>query len=214
MKRLMFIAVLSAFMAGPAIADLVSSTGAVNYIGAMPVPLDLRLDQKQSDTDIFVFDEMQNLTLASALSVDITSAGSYDQKSDLTPGKIPAGAVVNSYLIHVDPVDYSSGLVWYTGSITFSNRILGVITETKTLNDSDSVVGVGTTTYSTSTLRGLEWTNQDKVIVSISPDNMTMTLGTAEALDNIRVIEAPVPGAILLGLLGLTAAGVKLRRFA
>ncbi len=33
-------------------------------------------------------------------------------------------------------------------------------------------------------------------------------------IDNVRVAPVPVPGALLLGMLGLGAAGVKLRRFA
>jgi len=32
--------------------------------------------------------------------------------------------------------------------------------------------------------------------------------------DTFRVSAVPVPGAVLLGILGLTAAGVRLRRFA
>lgn len=34
------------------------------------------------------------------------------------------------------------------------------------------------------------------------------------AIDNLQVTQVPIPGAVLLGLLGMTAAGVKLRKFA
>ena len=93
----------------------------------MPVPLNLELNKYESNTDIFVFDEKQDLTLTSDVYVDITKAGTYNDAGDLTPGTIPAGTLVNSYLIHVDPVGTASSLFKYDGSITFSNKILGVI---------------------------------------------------------------------------------------
>lgn len=34
------------------------------------------------------------------------------------------------------------------------------------------------------------------------------------AIDNLQVAQVPIPGAVLLGMLGLGAAGIKLRRFA
>ena len=38
--------------------------------------------------------------------------------------------------------------------------------------------------------------------------------GLIEVVDNIEFNVVPVPGAVLLGLLGLSAAGIKLRKFA
>lgn len=215
MKRILFILVLSVFIAGPTLADLISSTGAVNYIS--PIPSDLSLDKYESDTDIFVFDEMRNLTLTSALSVDIAVAGTYNDAGDLVGagGIIGAGTIVNSYIVHVDPVGTPTGLVTYQGSITLSNKILGLIVNTSGLNNTDSVLGASGTSYDTSTMRGLEFTSQDQVELWVSPDGMAMTLKASNVLDNIRVVElVPVPGAVLLGMLGLGAAGVKLRKFA
>ena len=34
------------------------------------------------------------------------------------------------------------------------------------------------------------------------------------AIDNVEVTVVPVPGAVLLGILGLSVAGIKLRKFA
>ena len=217
MRKTIFIAVVCAVVGTPAMADITGVTGDVLQVS--PIPSDLRLDAYESDNDIFVFDEKQNLILPSDVSVDITQAGIYNDAGDLTPGTITAGTVVNSYLIHVDPVRTATSLFTYEGSITFSNRILGVIVNAQSLNDSDSVLGIDTTTYWQSgsywSYRGLEWTPQDEVQISISLDGMTMHLEASNVLDNVRVVElVPVPGAVLLGMLGLGVVGVKLRKHA
>jgi len=215
MRKIVFIAVVLAFGAGPVMADITAVTGDV--VEVSPIPSDLTLNVYESDENIFVFDEKQNLLLPSDVDVDITQAGTYNDAGDLTPGTIAAGTAVNSYLIHVDPEGTAPSLVTYEGSITFSNRILGVIVNAQSLNDSDSVLGIDTTTYWQSgsywSYRGLEWTPQDEVLISISLDGMTMHLEASNVLDNIRVVEAvPVPGAVLLGMLGLSVVGVKLRK--
>lgn len=194
-------------------ADLTSYTGDVVY--SSTIPADLTLHAYESNSDIFVFDEKQNLALTGPLDVDIAVAGTYNQESDLAGkgGTIGAGTLVNSYIIHVDPVGIPNGLVPYSGSITFSNTILGVIVTTSSLNSTDSVLGIDTTSYYTGANRGLEWTNQDELELSISLDGMTMHLKALEIIDDIRVIEqVPVPGAVLLGMLGLGMACAKLRK--
>jgi hypothetical protein len=47
----------------------------------------------------------------------------------------------------------------------------------------------------------------------MSTTSIVGNLGYGPALDNVSVVPVPLPGAILLGLLGLSAAGAKLRKF-
>jgi hypothetical protein len=49
---------------------------------------------------------------------------------------------------------------------------------------------------------------------SISSLRIATQESTWQYLDNVELSQVPVPGAVLLGFLGLGAAGVKLRRFA
>jgi len=215
-KRFLFILLVCTLSATPIFADLYGPTGDVQY--GVSIPGDLSLNANESDDTIFAFDEQRNLLLTSDLSADIVSYGFYNESGDLSGagGIIAAGTRVNSYLFHADPVgEPTSPLVVYEGSAKFSNQILGVIVQTVSLNATDSVLGAGGTTYYTGVNRGLEFTSQDQVTLSIAYDTLTLHLETGNVLDHVRVIEAvPVPGAVLLGLLGLSVAGVKLRRFA
>ena len=153
-KKLLLILLLLMFASVPALADLVGS-GAVYYQPSIPTNLDL--GKYESDTDIFVFDEQQNLILSNNLYVDIGQPDTYNDSDDLVGagGTILAGTPVNCYLVHIDPIGVPGSIVTYSGSVTFSNKILGVIVETSTLNATDSVLGVGATTYYTYANRGL-----------------------------------------------------------
>ncbi len=140
--------VLLALMATSAHAGVTGTTGAISYEGPMPSGLDLTTNGTESDVVIFAWDEQQNVTLGVDLSVDITDTGTYTRSDSPTPGIIPSGTPVSSYILHFDedgdqPTELS-------GSITFDTAILGLIMETNPPNSlvaSDGVVGIGTTTY-------------------------------------------------------------------
>jgi hypothetical protein len=216
-SKLFLSIMITAALVVPAAADITGTSGQVAYNSALTIPSNLDLNQVESNALIRVFDEQQVLTLNDPLFVDIAMPGTYNEVGDLVgaSGTIPGGTAVNSYLIHVDPLGSGTTLVSYSGSITFSNPILGVIVQTDTLNNTDGIPGAAPgTTYYTGVNRGLEWTNQDEVILSLSMNTLTLSLKAANILDNIRVIEAvPVPAAVLIGILGLGVAGLKLRKY-
>jgi hypothetical protein len=63
----------------------------------------------ESDTHIRLVEEQRGVTLAAPLNVDMSAAGTYDLANPALPGVIPAGTVVNSYLLHLDREDPAVG---------------------------------------------------------------------------------------------------------
>jgi hypothetical protein len=198
--------------AGSAVADIIGTTGAIDLLPSAPPSV--KIGALQSNTQIFTFNEQQFLTLPSAISVDITAAGSYPPNT-LTPGTLAAGTQVESDFLHTDPKNNSS---MYDGSVTFSTPILGVIVLSASLNATDSLLGAPGTLYQTGdSERGLELTSgQDSVMVSSDLKTLTVHFFTHGNLDEVRVLTAvtPEPSSIVIagcGALFLTLAA-RLRR--
>jgi hypothetical protein len=98
-----------------------------------------------NDTQAFVFVEQACATLATGLAVDVINpAGTY---SDVLTqrGVISAGTQVDSYYVHFDRVQTSSGTV--SGTLTFDRPVLGLIYLTPTLNSTDATIGAPGTQY-------------------------------------------------------------------
>lgn len=134
-------------------------------------------------------------------------------------GTVPVGTSVRSYILHFDPVGRDSVPVYELHEeLTFDERVLGVIFDTASnpgqLAATDSTLGLGAGFYeSSSTHRKFE-EGQDKWNdIAILGNSVTFNLFTNSSMDEVRIVTTPVPGAVLLGMLGLSAAGVRLRRF-
>lgn len=193
MKRsLVFLTVLvSTIVAIPVVsfAEIVSTSGAVVEITPPP---SVRPDQLESDTQIFAFEEQQSVTLASAVSVDITQPGTYDDSSDLTPGTIPAGTTVSSHFLHADApgpcVDPT-----LEGTVVFDADIIGIIVTPSNLNSSDHLGAPGTE-YPTWDRRAMELDTQDDFIIE-QIDRRTVVIhvqidapNTCREFDQVRII--------------------------
>ena len=113
----------------------VFSTSGITQIAP---PASVARNMTESNETIFLFEEQQELVLDSDLAVDITAPGTYG-----TPGGgvIPAGTCINSYFIHYDLIDAS---FYRSGSVTFEEEVLGLITSTDKLDDSDWLGAAGT----------------------------------------------------------------------
>ncbi|QDT65505.1 FecR family protein [Calycomorphotria hydatis] len=84
---------------------------------------------------------------------------------------IPAGTVVDSYLLHFDAGKYS--LTPPIGSATFNGSILGVVTDQQDLLKLDNLVGNPSANYPPDDFRGLE-SGDDQF--EISPDRKTISV--------------------------------------
>ncbi len=122
-----------------------SIEGDIAYLNQPPASVEL--GALVSDSDLFVFAEKQNHTLAGDLNVDLSQPGDYfpdtipeDQQTweALNPGVIPAGTRVDSYYFHYDNQTYNDtfnlrrylnciGQYQVSGQITFKQPVLGVV---------------------------------------------------------------------------------------
>jgi hypothetical protein len=154
------------------------TSGLIRFL-ATPPPSAVFGSGLESNSQLTCFRERSAYTLPKAVSVNMTPAGS--------AGSVPAGTVVDSFLLMLDPVGHSSATV--SGNVSFGGEILGIIWLAGTLDQTDPIVGAPETQYPTGLgARGVE---SGQGIVFIASDHQTVTIngmysgGTGE---QVRVI--------------------------
>jgi len=180
-------------------ANILSVSGTVTQV-ASPASVVVN-SGLESDTTAFVFAEKQNVTLASAISVDA-------KVPTWTAGTIAAGTNVSSYYYHSDKVG-QGGAATYISTIVFDTDILGIAAADGTLDASDVLGAVGTT-YGHN--RGFELgsgSGSDSFQVLIDGRTLTIMNTTSSLSDDLRIITAvPEPGALWLAVAALGGLGL------
>ncbi len=166
------------------------STTALDLTGALaeiPPPASVAAQAEESDLVIRVFEEADERTLTTSVDVDdITPAGAV---LPTAWANLPAGAVVDSHLIHFDPVGQPAAGVTLGGSVTFPSDILGVIFNDATLDASDGALGAAGTLYPLGLVaRGLDV--GDGITLGADRRTLNITLTVTTVIDQIRVITA------------------------
>ncbi|WP_428386888.1 hypothetical protein [Mucisphaera sp.] len=153
-------------------------------------------NQNTNDT-LFAFDEKQKQVLTSGLTLDLPAATS--------PTVLPAGTIISSHYVFVDPSGSRNNVV---GTVTFDNPILGIIFEDINLDASNFLGAIGTT-YASPSLLGLEGGD----LVAISGTNTVSIDFTAGSPgDYIRVITEDIPEPATASLLALGLLSMSRRR--
>lgn len=188
-------AVLDLALADLPVSDLPADRGAADAapliagvsgdISLEPAPASAQFGAWESDATMRLFQE-RSVTLSGALGVDIDSPGSYAVFSTLSAASIAPQTQVTSFLLHVDPV----GSTWnrFTGAVTFSVPVLGLIVSTSQLAASDATLGAPGTTYEQQHGgRGLD-DKEDGISLSADRRQLTLSLGADIALDEMRIV--------------------------
>ena len=140
-------------------ASIASVSGSVVQTAA---PANTKNGVFVSDVSIFAYNERQG-------SRSLHRSRSTRRHREITRtvnswrgGSIPAGAIVDSHVVHADHTKTNSLL--YSGTVTFQTDILGIIFADTKLMDTDAVLGSPTTIYPGNLFgRGLEIGNGDAV---------------------------------------------------
>ena len=204
MKKILAIS-MATVAASASFAQIDSTTGS---LVAIAKPADASLHALESDTDVQVWLE-SSVTLGSEFTgLDASGAGTYSNNGDLNGGSISSGTFVSSYMLHFDPE--SDSRQDYAGSITFKQRILGVIVTDANLDGSDALFAGGTT-YFTGAARGWEPSSEDFGI-SIGEFTLEIEGRASVPMDEYRVITEGVPEPATMSLLGFGAAAMIARK--
>ncbi|MEO0854874.1 MAG: PEP-CTERM sorting domain-containing protein, partial [Cyanobacteria bacterium J06648_11] len=125
-------------------------------------------------------------------------------------GSIPVGRIVDSYLFHFDPD--ARGTTTVSGTVTFSRPILGFITQSSRIKNSDSLFDAFPPEGRN---RGLEQSDIDASILAVRQANIELALqASGRSIDQVRVlVAAPEPTSVAgLMMVGAAGAGAAVRR--
>jgi hypothetical protein len=181
------------FSAGSARSNVVGTSGDVMIIAPPPSAVRGALEDNKFDK---VFAEQSSLVLPSDVAVDVTNTNAVDERADLSPGLVPAGTVIDSYLLHSDIVGYGP-IRQFKGTVTFDTEILGVIVQATGLYATDKLLGSSTTKYlPPNVYRGFEGPGfpatadivRDTLQLSADFRTVTFEFRTGEMLDEARII--------------------------
>jgi len=199
-------------------ASAMTLSGDVNMIYA---PASVQSNDRTNNRKALLFTESRNTVLAADLAVEAYLPGVYD--GGAAAGRtLAAGRTVTSYFLHADVDGDANTPVNMSGSITFNDKILGVIFGNFTA--SDALVGAPGTTYETSVEHGLDFKDPFGDMFRISNDRMRIdfNFNVSGITDQIRVITAgvaapastenPIPEPVTPTLVAMGLSGLALRR--
>lgn len=183
--------------------EIVAASGKVQVVEMPDAAPDGRL---KLDPRIRIFVEQRDVTLDEAITVDVSRPGTVPKRTarygpkgkrkqkdnidpNLSPKTIPAGTRVNSYYIHYGTDGLAPTKRIASGSITFDDKIIGIVIKAENQLATNSALGVPGLRYP-GAAGGFDFMSRDKNSVTLSTDRhkLTFTMAVSTATDNIRVI--------------------------
>lgn len=144
---------------------------------------------------IYLFLESFRTQLIEDIRVNLATPGQH-YRLDATGGRLAAGTVVDSYLLHFSPGGRRKIL---DGEVTFPAKVVGLLCDSDSLNSTNHLLGSPWTLQCKHVERGLESTpDPNSDIVTLSDDGRTVKFHLrTESIDQMRVLlqaEAATPG--------------------
>jgi hypothetical protein len=160
-------------------------------VGALHTGQDLHEGGVESP-DLHVYTERTNLTLAVSVAADFRNVGLYDQPSDL-PNPRPilgAGSVVNSYILHSDPIGQLPVRALRTATLSFTTDIVGVqiLASTLTAPNAHQLRFLGVTYPNVTSGIELAVGGKGDFARLINARTLAVSFKTSTAIDDVRII--------------------------
>jgi hypothetical protein len=152
--------------------------------------------------------ERAGVKLAAPVTVDAVKAGFYGSVSSLPKPKpkIAKGTLVDSFLLHSDPVGQSAALLGnhLPLRVSFDSNILGVIVSDSSLNGSDAALGAPGVLYPVFPNRGLELAPFNDHFTIVDRHTVSLFINTSTYVDEVRFVVAHASVAGFAQAYGLT----------
>lgn len=175
------------------LATIVGTTGAGLLVAPPP---SLAPGVFANSTTVYVMNEKQGVLFNGLIDRYLPAIGTPYVLASALPVN-PGPKWVNSHLIHFDNQGKPQGGP-VTGTVTFDKAIIGVIFTNQRLDLSDAALGNPGTIYPFGVLnRG--FSNFVDTFTVINPFTLRFTLANGGAMDQIRVLTVPAPGALACG---------------
>ena len=180
--------------AWPVNSGVLQTTGSIRFVSPGP---DFHPGNYEDNEHIVVFPERNGVILKETIRVDMVDPGQYARSRYREKRTIPVGRRVTSYLLQLDA--FPSGNSpnrkrSVRGQITFAKRIVGVITATRLLKESETTFGNPYVDYPTP--RAVEPRSEgdqrpgfDSVTLAADQRSLILDLKVApDKLDQLRVL--------------------------
>ena len=178
----------------PVNSGVLQTTGSIRFVSPGP---GFQPGNHQDNEHIVVFPERSDFVLKEAIHVDMVDPGQYARSRHREKRALPAGSRVTSYLLQFDalPAQQSSNRKRSVrGQVTFAKPIVGVITTTRLLKESEATFGNPEVDYPTPRAveprpEGDQRPGFDSVILAADQRTLILDLKVApQKLDQLRVL--------------------------
>jgi hypothetical protein len=180
--------------AWPVNSGVLQTTGSIRFVSPGP---DFHPGNYEDNEHIVVFPERHVVTPDESIRVDMVDPGEYVKSRYREKRVLPSGRRVASYLLQFDAFPtgpFPNRKRSVRGQITFANPIVGVITETRLLKESEAIFGNPNVEYPIPRAveprpEGDERPGFDSVILAADQRTLILDLKVApQKLDQLRVL--------------------------